>query len=154
MLLVSHLLACYYDIGNRWVHCQSMGCTGNTGKSLWELVNVCMEICTHERVCVWHLFCSDVPPIISPVRIFPCRCLKSSLHVLPSWSGCPNPLFLSPGSTVPLSALRMSETMAVAMVMPHCNILLQARLPMLAAASKPGKATEEGGEGRGDKRTD
>lgn len=51
--------------------------------------------------------------------------------------------------------LWMSETMAVAMVMPHCNILLQpARLTILAAASKLGKTTEEGGEGRRGKRTD
>jgi len=42
----------------------------------------------------------------------------------------------------------MSGTMAVAMAMPHCNILLQlACLPMLAAASKLGK-NDRGREGK------
>lgn len=63
----------------------------------------------------------------------------------------PNPLFLSHGSTVPLSALRMSETMVVAMVMPHCNILLQpASLPGDACSSF--QAGKNDTEGRGRKR--
>lgn len=41
----------------------------------------------------------------------------------------------------------MSETVAVAMAMPHCNILFAARPLTLAAASKPGKSRRgEGGE--------
>lgn len=48
---------------------------------------------------------------------------------------------------MPLSALWMSETMAVAMVMPHCNILLQlACLPMLAAL--PGWEKRQRREGK------
>lgn len=74
-------------------------------------------------------------------------CFTYSLPVLPSGCGSPNLLFLSPGSTVPLAPLRMSETVAVAMAMPHCNILFAARPLTLAAASKPGKSRRgEGGE--------
>lgn len=74
-----------------------------------------------------------------------------------------DPLFLCHESTVLLSALWVSRTMAVAMVMPHCNIPLQlAHPPMLAAAPKLGKnkkkqtktTTKEGGgkEKRGETR--
>lgn len=53
---------------------------------------------------------------------------------------------------MPLSALWMSETVAVAMATAHCNTLFAARPPMLAAASKPVKASG-GGRGAMQRRT-
>lgn len=42
----------------------------------------------------------------------------------------------------------MSETVAVAMATAHCNTLFAARPPMLAAASKPVRASGGGGGAR------
>lgn len=69
--------------------------------------------------------------------------------------GSPNPLFLSHGSTVQLSALWMSETMAVAMVMSHCNVSLPTRrclqqLPSWGKRRRRGGEEERGGLTRGE----
>lgn len=86
-----------------------------------------------------NLFCFDQPLTIYQ----PWACI--SVWMLKVFPACvvmlrrvPQPIiFVSWINSAALSALWMSGTMAVAMAMPHCNILLQLSCPlMLAAASR------------------
>lgn len=124
---------------------------GSKGK-LREIFQMKFHMHEYVRVDKSFLIWSLLDELSAPWDAFLRGCLKFSRHALSCRGGCLNPLFLSHESTEPLSALWMSGTMAVAMVMPHCNILLQLSCPlMLAAASKlqkKKKMTEEGGEER------
>lgn len=88
---------------------------------------------------------------ISLGYVFIIGCLNQSTRVLSSGFGSPNLLFLSPGSKVLPTVLWMSETVVVAMVMPHCNILLQPACWCLQQLLSVEKPTEKGGEGSKDR---